>query len=45
MGKIKRVADATEHPVVIPVVVVAVAVHVALIAEVVERDEISKILF
>ncbi|KKR41614.1 MAG: hypothetical protein UT78_C0023G0005 [Candidatus Nomurabacteria bacterium GW2011_GWF2_40_12] len=33
----KRVADASEPPVVIPVVVVAVDVHVALVVPVIER--------
>jgi len=36
-GEIKRVADAGEPPVVIPVVVVAVDVHVALVVPPVER--------
>ena len=34
----KRVADAGEKPVVVPVVVVAVAVHVPLIVPAVERE-------
>jgi len=41
MVKTKRVADrhASDPPVVIPIVVVAVAVHVALVIVPVERDE------
>ena len=34
----KRVADAGEKPVVVPVVVVAVAVHVPLVVPAVERE-------
>jgi hypothetical protein len=34
----KRVADAREPPIVIPVVVVAVAIHVALAVPPVERE-------
>jgi len=38
----KRVADAREPPVVVPVVVVAVDVHVALVVPPVERGELYK---
>lgn len=38
----KRFADAGEPPVVIPVVVVAVDVHVALVVPPVERDELYR---
>lgn len=34
----KRVADATEPPVVVPIVVVTVDVHVALVVVAIERD-------
>ena len=38
----EEVADAGEPPVVIPLVVVAVDVHVALVVPVVERDEMCE---
>lgn len=38
----KRVADAREPPVVIPVIVVAVDVHVTLVVPPVERGELYK---
>ena len=39
MGKIKRVADAAEPPVVIPIVVVPVDIHVALVVPTVEGGQ------
>ena len=39
----KRLADAGEQPVVVPVVVVAVDVHVALVVPTVERGEMCRI--
>jgi len=36
---VKRVADTAEEPVVIPVIVVAVDVHVALVIPLVERGD------
>lgn len=45
MGKTKRVADgnASEPPVIIPIVVVLVAIHLALAIPLVERDESCKV--
>ena len=34
----KRVADASKPPVVVPVIVIAIAVHVALVVPPVERE-------
>nr|QBM02523.1 hypothetical protein [uncultured archaeon] len=39
----KRLADASEPPVVVPVVVALVDVHVALVVPTVERGEVCKI--
>jgi hypothetical protein len=45
MGKTKRFADTTDPPVVIPVVLIAVAVHVALVVPPVERGKITQNIF
>jgi len=36
--KIKRVANATDKPIVIPIILIAVAVHIALVVPMVEGD-------
>ena len=41
-GEIKRVANAREPPVVVPVVVVAVDVELALVVPPVERDDLCE---
>ncbi len=42
-GEMKKVADTAEPPIVVPVVVVAVHVHVALVVPAIEARELCKV--
>ena len=42
-GEMKRIAHASEPPVVIPVIVVTIDIHVTLVIVAVERGELYKI--